>query len=173
MPVTASQAWREAAASRSSDPMLLTLGFHHSTFGENIYVVANTENMAFKIEDGATLDGGQTVTFQAVPFTFDAPKIGAGGGAEWNIAVDNIGREISQYLPAATELNEPILVTLRGYMASRPNEVGWGPYNGEARSVAVSGTVAQMTVTIADPQNRRFGRKVYDLVAFPSLQAVS
>lgn len=173
MPITASDAWREASASRSLDPMLLTLAFYHSTFGEVIYIVANTEDLNLTIEAGAAHDAGASVLFKAVPFEFEQPKIGEGGGAEWSVTVDNIGREISKYLPAATELNEEIIVTLRGYLASQPTVVGWGPYRGVARAVSVSGTKASMTVTIADPQNKRFGRKVYDMINYPSLQAVS
>ena len=173
MPITASQAWKEASASMSTDPLLLTLAFYHSSFGAPIYVVADTVDQTFKLESTAAFDADTSVTFIAVPFTFEQPKIGAGGGAEWNISVDNIGREISKYLPAATELNEAIQIWVRGYLPSRPLEVGWGPYKGEARLVTVTGTRADMAVTVADPQNRRFARKVYDLVNFPALQAVS
>lgn len=173
MPVTATQAWTEAAASGSNEPMLLTLAFYHSSFGVPIYVVADTQDQTFVIEGTATFNPGEAVLFTAVPFTFEQPKIGEGGGAEWNISVDNIGREISKYLPSAVELNEAIQIWVRGYLPTRPLEVGWGPYKGEARNVRVTGASADMTVTVADPQNRRFARKVYDLVSYPALQAIS
>ena len=55
MPITASEAWKEASASMSSDPLLLTLAFYHSSFGSPIYVVADTVDHVFKLEvRGAT-----------------------------------------------------------------------------------------------------------------------
>lgn len=177
MPLTRSQAWAEAAASVAREPMLLTLEFQHPSFIENgvtvpIRVVADMADQVFRIESGASLNPNADVTFTAVPFDFDPPKLGENGGAEWTVRVDNIGREVSKYLADATGINAELVVILRGYLTSARTVVGYGPFRGVARSVNVSGSMAEMTVTIADPQGQKFGRDTYDQTRFPSLLAI-
>jgi hypothetical protein len=172
MPITRSQAWAEAAASVAREPMLLTLEFQHPSFDAPVRVVADSQNQTFRIESTADVDPGDDVTFLGVAFEYEEPKRGPGGGAEWSVRVDNIGREISRYLEAATAINSELVVIMRGYLPSQATTVGYGPFRGVARSVGVRGAAAEMTVTIADPQNQKFGRQTYDMVRFPSLLAV-
>lgn len=178
MPISASQAWREAAASVTKEPMLLTMELQNPAFVEDglevpIRVVADTQDHTFRIEGSADVNPGDDVLWTAVPFDYDPPKIGQGGGAEWRVRVDNIGREVSKYLADAVELQSEIVVIVRGYLPSRPTEVGFGPFRGVAKTVRVLGPSAEMNVVIADPYDRKFGREVYDMVRFPSLLAVT
>lgn len=172
MPITRSQAWAEAAASVTREPMLLTLEFQHPSFSSPVRVVADTQDQTFRIESTADVNPGADVLFLGVPFEYEEPKRGPGGGAEWSVRVDNIGREISQYLEAATGINSALVVIMRGYLTSAPTVVGYGPFRGVARGVGVRGASVEMTVTIADPQNQKFGRSTYDMVRFPSLLAI-
>lgn len=172
MPISRSQAWAEASASVAREPMLLTLEFQHPTFDAPVRVVANTEDETFRIESTADVNPNADVTFLGVAFDYEEPKRGPGGGAEWSVRVDNIGREISRYLEEATGINSELVVIMRGYLPSAPTVVGYGPFRGVARAVGVRGAAVEMTVVIADPQNAKFGRSTYDMVRFPSLLAI-
>jgi len=178
MPISATQAWAEAAASAPKDEvMLITIELIHPVFVEGgapapIRAVRNTEDMNFQLEDSAPVGGGQTVLFKAIPFEIDYPRIG-NLGAEATIRLDNINREASRYLEEAVKLNTPIQAIFRGYLASDPNTVGQGPYRLILRSVKRTARQLEGQLAIARPQNMRVMREVYDLLRFPSLLQVS
>jgi len=178
MPISATQAWAEAAASTPKDEvMLITIELIHPVFVENgapapIRAVRNTVDMNFKLEAGAPVGSGQTVLFKAIPFEIDYPRIGA-LGAEATIRIDNVNREASRYLGEAVKLNTPIQAIFRGYLSSDPNTVGQGPYRLILRNVKRTARQLEGQLSIARPQNMRVMREVYDMVRFPSLLAVS
>ncbi len=178
MPISATQAWAEAAAAAPKDEvMLITIELIHPTFVENgapapIRAVRNTVDMNFRLEAGAPVGGGQTVLFKAIPFEIDYPRIGQ-LGAEATIRLDNVNREASRYLAEAVKMNQPIEAIFRGYLASDPNTVGQGPYKLILRSVKRTARQLEGQLAIAKPQNQRVLREVYDMVRFPSLLAVS
>jgi len=178
MPISATQAWAEAAASAPKDEvMLITIELIHPTFVENgapapIRAVRNTVDVNFRLEAGAPVGGGLVVPFKAIPFEIDYPRIGA-LGAECTIRLDNINREASRYLSEAVKINTPIEAIFRGYLASDPETVGQGPYRLILRSVKRTGRLLEGQLAIAKPQSMRVLREVYDMVRFPSLLAVS
>lgn len=178
MPISMTQAWAEAAASTpKNEVMLPTIEFIHSTFVENgapapIRAVRNTVDMALKLEMSAPLNAGQVVTFKAIPFDIDMPRIGP-LGAECRIRIDNVGREIVAFLPEAVKGNESIIAMVRGYLASDPNTVGQGPYRLVLRNVKRTGAAVEGSLLIARPQDLRVLNDVYDMIRFPSLLQAS
>ncbi|NBJ13347.1 DUF1833 family protein [Microvirga arsenatis] len=178
MPISATQAWAEAAASAPKDEvMLVTIELIHPVFVENgqpapIRAVRNTVDMNFRLEAGAPVGGGTVVLFKAIPFDIDYPRIGS-LGAEATIRLDNVNRETSRYLHEAVKMNTPIQAIFRGYLASDPNTVGQGPYKLILRSVKRKGSILEGQLAIARPQNMRVMREVYDMVRFPSLLQAS
>ncbi|WP_132254744.1 DUF1833 family protein [Methylobacterium segetis] len=174
MPIPASRAWEEAAATvDASEVMLPTLELIHSVFLENgqpapIRAVMNTEDMAFRLEDGAPLNAGQTVTFKGIMFGIDYPRIGK-VGVEAPIWIDNVNREVARYLEPATKLNESVVVIFRGYLRSDPSTVGHGPFRLLLRNVKRKGARLEGTLTIADPTKLRVMREIYDQARFPAL----
>lgn len=178
MPITATQAWEEAAATvDASEVMLPTLEIIHSVFVEDgrpapIRAVRNNEDLAFRLEDGAPLNAGQVVAFKAVPFGIDYPRIGK-LGAEAPIWIDNVNREVARYLDPATKLNESVVVLFRGYLKSDPNTVGHGPFRLLLRNVKRRGAKLEGTLTIADPTKLRVMREIYDNARFPALMVAS
>jgi hypothetical protein len=178
MPISATQAWAEAAASAPKDEvMLITIELIHPAFVENgapapIRAVRNTVDTAFRLEAEAPIGGGTVVPFKAIPFEIDYPRIGQ-LGAEATIRLDNVNREASRYLAEAVKINTPITAIFRGYLASDPNTVGQGPYRLVLRNVKRSGRLLEGSLSIAKPQNLRVLREIYDMVRFPSLLAVS
>ena len=178
MPISATQAWAEAAASAPKDEvMLITIELIHPTFVENgapapIRAVRNTVDVNLRLEAEAPVGGGTVVPFKAIPFEIDYPRIGQ-LGAECTIRLDNINREAARYLGEAVKVNTPIQAIFRGYLASDPDTVGQGPYKLVLRSVKRRGSQLEASLSIARPQNLRVLREVFDMQRFPSLLAAS
>ncbi len=178
MPITATRAWEEAAATVDvTERMLVTLEFVHSVFTENgapapIRAVMNTEDMRFRLDGNAPLNAGELVTFKAIPFGIEYPSIGQ-LGAEAGIWIDNVNREVGRYLQPATALNESVRVIFRGYLKSDPDTVGHGPYQLLLRNVKRKASRLEGTLTIADPTRLRVMREVYDQARFPALMVAA
>lgn len=178
MPVPATRAWEEAAATiRAQERTFVTLEILHSTFVEDgapapVRAVANTEDLQFRLEDEAPLNGGQTVTFKGIPFGIDYPRIGK-LGVEAPIWLDNVNREVARYLEPATKLNESVIVIFRGYVLSDPTTVGHGPFRLLLRNVKRKGARLEGTLTIADPTKLRVMREIFDQQRFPALMVAA
>jgi hypothetical protein len=178
MPISATQAWQEAAATVDVDErMLVTIEIIHSVFVEDgrpapIRAVQNTEDLSFRLDESAPLDAGETVLFRGIMFGIEYPSIGK-LGVEAPLWIDNVGREVSRYLEPATKLNESVVVIFRGYLKSDPNTVGHGPYRLLLRNVKRKGSKLEGTLTIADPTRLRVMREIYDNARFPALMVAS
>ncbi|MCB5173640.1 DUF1833 family protein [Microvirga lenta] len=178
MPISATQAWAEAAATAPKDEvMLITLEAIHPVFIENgqpspVRIVRNTVDFNARLEAEAPVGGGLIVPFLAVPFEIDYPRIGQ-LGAECTLRMDNVNREMGRHLEAAVKMNTPITVIFRGYLASDPDTVGQGPYKLILRSVKRRGSLLEGSLAIAKPQNLRVLREVFDMQRFPALLAAS
>jgi len=178
MPITATKAWEEAAATvDASEVMLPTLEIIHSVFVEDgrpapIRAVRNNEDLSFRLDEAAPLNAGETVVFKAVPFGIDYPRIGK-LGVEAPIWIDNVNREVARYLEPATKLNESVVVIFRGYLKSDPTTVGHGPFRLLLRNVKRRGSKLEGTLTIADPTKLRVMREIYDNARFPALMVAS
>ena len=179
MPVTESQAWREAAVTvPKDDVMLLTLELHHPAFLEAgvptaIRIVLDTApRLTFRLEAEAPLGGGELVDFTGMPFEIDFPRIGQ-LGVECPIKIDNVGREVATYLPAAVTQNTPMLVIFRGYLMSDPDTVGQGPFRLHLRNIKRKGATLTGNLVVASPGELKFLRRVYDMHAFTALMAAS
>lgn len=174
MPVNATQAWREAAATvDASEVMLPTLELRHSQFLEGatlvaVRLVADTQDRTFRIEAGAPMNAGTLQPFLRCPFRIGYPRIGK-FGAECPLAIDNVKREIHKYAQAAIQINEPIRVRFRGYLASDPETVGLGPYEMVLRGARFRGALLEASITTAMPRNMRVLTDVFDTVRFPAL----
>lgn len=178
MPIAATQAWAEAAATvDATQVMQVTLEMIHSQFVENgqpspIRAVMDTQDQTFRLDEGAPLNAGQRVLFKAVPFGIEYPRIGK-LGIEAPIWIDNVNREVARYLEPATTLNESVVVIFRGYLASDPDTVGHGPFRLLLRSVKRKGARLDGTLTMANPTKLRVLREIYDSQRFPALMVAA
>lgn len=178
MPITATASWEEAAATVDTrERMLVTLEIMHSVMVEDgrpapIRAVQNTEDMSLRLEEGAPLNSAEIVTFKAVPFGLEYPRIGK-LGVEAPIWIDNVNREVARHLEPASKLNESVVVIFRGYLATDPNTVGHGPFRLLLRNVKRRGSKLEGTLTIADPTKLRVMREIYDNARFPALMVAS
>lgn len=177
--VTYSEALAEAYASAPEDEVVLdTLEFRHPTFVDGgapfaIRVVNDHDSLEAVLEDDAPLNGGETVTFRAVYFTFTRPPESESGSTpEIEISVSNVARYLLPYIEAAKESRTPIEVTWRPYLASDLT----GPHMNPPLTLTLrSVTCDMMTVTaragFGDLTNRRFPAIEYTSLKFPGLAA--
>ena len=178
MPVAATHAWEEAAATVDTQQrVLVTLEILHSTFVENgapapVRVVSNTEDITATLDGAAPLNAGEQVTFKAIPFGVEYPRISQ-LGVEAPIWIDNVGREVAKYLEAASKLNEEVIVIFRGYLLSDLTTVGHGPFRLLLRSVKRKSVRLEGSLTIADPTKLRVMREIYDSARFPALMVAA
>jgi hypothetical protein len=178
MPITETPAWAEATATvNTKERILITLEISHSVMVENgqpapVRAVLNNEDIELRLEETAPLNAGERVTFQAVPFGVDFPRIGK-LGAECSIWIDNVNREVARYLEPASKLNESVVVIFRGYLLSDTNTVGHGPFRLLLRNVKRKGSKLEGSLTIADPTRLRVMREIFDNERFAALMVSS
>lgn len=170
-------AWEEAEATAPPDVQIYsTLELQHPAFLDEtdteipIRVVADVaDSQDFGIEDGATFNGGETATFQAVPFYADRPEFAEGRVPQCQVTVENVGREVSGYLDAAVQVQADLIAIYREYRSDDLTAPCYGPIEFKMRNVTVNGTNVVGTARLDDLANRKFPNKVYSVDEFPGL----
>lgn len=174
-----SQALQEAYASAPVDEVILhTIELRHSSFinehGEvqPIRLVSDygeliTEGdpdiygFRLKLEDNAPVNSGEEVIFQAVMFDFTLPDQLEGTLPTVEIKIDNVSREVSQYLDDAVDLDEPIELVYREYLASDKTEPQFILDGMTIQIVKTTVFSISATASFADLINRNFPGKIY------------
>lgn len=123
----------------------------------------------FTLEDGAPLNGGQSVLFKAIPFTAERPTFQEGVTPECVISVDNVARELAPYLDAAVIMRADVQTIYREYLSTDTSAPAYGPVTFTLKQVKVAGTQVQGTARIDDLANRKFPKLVYTIEEFPGL----
>ncbi len=171
------EAWAEAEASAPPGVLIYcTLELRHPAFTDGVTPFAVRavsgvhEDMDFTLEDEAVVDGGDTVTFKAVPFFADPPEFEEGKTPESQITIDNVARELIPYLEQAVLLRADLTATYREYRSDDLTGPCYGPVTFIVKQVKVTGTRVQGMARIDDLANRKFPNKVYTLDAFPGLR---
>lgn len=170
-------AWEEANASVPPDVMLyFTLELQHLAFLEGetpIAIRAVTdvyEDMDFTIEDGAVMNGGETVTFKAIPFSAEMPEVAEKRMPECAITIDNVARELIPYLEEAVTMQADLVCLYREYRSDDVSEPCFGPVQFVMRGVEVNGATVRGMARIDDLANTKFPRRVYTIQEFAALQ---
>lgn len=179
MPDPWTEAFAEAVASAPKDVIQHeTLELQNPAFIEfgspvAIRCVNDMKAKIFRIEGSAAMDPSTMQSFAAIPFEFGFPDISEGRGPEASVRVDNILKEIERYLDDALGLLSPITCIYRVYLSTDPNTVAFGPFKFTMREVQAVGSALEGSVTVSNPQNLKFLKKLYSMQAFPSLIARS
>lgn len=152
------------ACATKNDPIIETLELSHPTGGDPIYICRNNENLSLKIEDASAH------VFRAVPFSLKRPNSGQSGLQEMQIQIDNVSRDVQEFVEAAMLTRDPISVKYRVYLASDPD----APKN----SPPLTLTLVDVVITplhvsgkarFADILNARFPKRPYTRARFPTL----
>ena len=159
-----SDAIKEAYAGTTFDSVVLnTLTIEHPKIYP-LYLVKDGQDHLF------TLETGQKVRFISSGFQFTLPTQGDDGISELNIAVDNVGIAVADFISAITGSQDKITVTYRPYIEGRPDspEVD-PPYVFTLTDIMVSEDSVQGRATLRDMVNRKFPSSYYTRSRFPSL----
>lgn len=113
------------------------------------------------LESDAPVNGGEEVRFYSLMFDFELPAQQEGSLPTIDIQIDNVTRELSQYLDEAVKLDSPIELTYREYLLSTKEEPQF-VLNGMTIQT-VKSTVFNVTISasFADLINRNFPGKIY------------
>lgn len=180
-----SRAIKEAYTLGSADDVILTtLELRHPTFltdgepdavrlvsdyGTLLQSDPEIRGHLLRLEADAPWNAGEMVTFVACMFELTLAPQDTGGRPLIQISIDNVASEVCRHLDAAIEVQSPIELTLREYLASDPE----APQHvtGNARISRVSSTLQRVTATAgyADLLNAPFPKKVYRPNEFASL----
>lgn len=155
-----------------------TLEFNHPAFVEasvQVPIRAVGDLVAFtgRIEAGAPFNAGEDVVFQPIAFDYEDPDQYEGRAQEARIRVDNIGREIAQYLDAAVAINTPVQVIYRRYLSDTPTVIAAGPFYLYLNEVMEKSATIEATLTAFRAELSKVFRQVYGLETYPGLVAIS
>lgn len=178
--ISQSEALAEAYThAKAGDPALETIALYHSTFLDGdgnptgVYFVNSFEPLLATIEDGADIHGGEAVEFQAIPIRLVRPEeTDTGAPGEVTLELDNVSREVAPYIKSALDTDEPVLMTLRVYLASDTS----APHEDPPTTLVLRGVTATASTITAkfgygDLTNRRFPRTDYSRDSHPGLYA--
>jgi hypothetical protein len=172
-----SEALKEAYASAPVGEVIIeTLEFRHPAFLDDngnpaaLRVVRDYEPVFATLEATAPMQPGETVQFMAFAFDVSLPGFEENQTPTLSITIDNVGRELTAQIEAATASQQPIEVTYRPYLVSDLS----GPQMDPPITMVVVSAVAdvfqiQLNATLDDVSNVPFPRRRYMPDEFPGL----
>ena len=172
MDISLKEAIKEAYASApSSEIDLLTIELNHPSFTQPLRVVRDNEKLTARLEESAPENPGEVVDFSPYAFDLDLPEMDEYGKPQITITIDNVGRDIMNYIEAAVRMRHKIEVIYRVYLKSDTS----GPQNDPPMVMQIDSiTATTKSITLvagfADLSSRVFPKKLYTLEQFPSLQ---
>lgn len=168
-------AWAEAVASCPTDHQpFCTVELQHPAFLEDgvlipLRFVAAERDMSFGIEAGATFDPGEMAVFRACAFSAEYPEVAEGRVPSSRIAVDNVARDLTEYLHEAVRVRAELALIYREYLPDDLSEPSYGPTRFRLSQVDVNGARMEGIATLRDLTNMGFPRGTYTRALFPGL----
>lgn len=169
---TLKEAIKEAYASAPTDEVILfTIEMRHPAFTVPLRVVRDYRSWTVTLEESAPENAGEKVEYLPYAFDLELPEVDETGKPEIVITIDNVGRDIMNYLEAAVRTPYKIEVTYRIYLNSDTT----GPQNDPPMTMVINNIEADVYRITAragftDLSKAAFPRKTYTLEQFPSLQ---
>lgn len=159
-------ALKEAFALAPTQVVVLdTLEVRQPGVQEPVYLVRGAR------EINARLETGETPTFRPVGFRMTLPAEGTEGVRALTVSVDNVGRELMDFVRTALEHPVPVEMVYRPYLS---NDLFTPQMNPPLRLFVrdIQITPAQLTAraTFMDLVNLRFPNELYTRDRFPFLQ---
>jgi hypothetical protein len=182
---TASEAIKEAYSHASVEDVILhTLELNHASFTEPVRVVndfgvlleASTVyggldiyGHTLTLESTAPVDPDTAVRFVGLYFNLELPAQSANRLPEIQITLDNVTREVSQYLDEAVESDDPITVIYREFLLNSPTVVQFKLQGLNIHKVTSRANTVTMTAIFSDLTNKAFPNRFYRPDEFPGL----
>jgi len=161
-----SDAIKEAFASAPTTKVVLnTLEIVQEGVQDPVYIVQALRPVTAKDENGVTK------TFQPCGFQFSLPPSTEEGFQSLNIAIDNIGRRVSNFVETAQSQPVPVQVIYRPYLSddlTQPQMVP--PLVLYLKNVKITALQVQGTASFMDIVNKKFPSELYTRERFPGLR---
>jgi hypothetical protein len=172
-----SEALKEVYASNPVGEVVLeTLEFIHPAFiddngnPDSVRVVCDGQDLFATLEPSAPMRPNQTVQFSAFAFDVTLPGFEEGQTPVMTITIDNVGRELTRELEAATQSLQPILVVHRIYLLTDLSGPQMDPpIQMTVQKATVDVNKVLFTCTLDDVTNVPFPRRLYTPDDFPGL----
>lgn len=126
---------------------------------------------AFRLEAGASIDGGASVDFRSMPFRIELPDAASTGTVKGKLIVDGVSREATALMLDAIAGGRQITVTYRAYLTGNEDI---GPENDPPmqfvlRNVDIGAVRVEAEIAVANIANKAFPSQRYTLDRFPML----
>lgn len=160
-----STAIREAYAACPRNVVVLeTLEVRHASLATPLYLVRALDDVT------ATLETSESVTFRACGFSLSLPATGPDGLQELTIVVDNTDRAVSDFLLGTLDLDQPVELVYRPYLATDLTGPEMDPpLRLEVRDATIGAVDVTVRATFHNLQNAAFPREYYSRQRFPAL----
>lgn len=171
------EALKEAYASNPVGQVIIeTLEFRHPSFIDGngnpsaFRIARDYQDVYATLEASAPMQPRQMVLFQAFAFDVVLPGFEEGHTPTLKITVDNVGRDLTEQLEAATASQQPIEVTYRPYLLTDLS----GPQMDPPITMTVLNASAdvlkvEFNCSLDDVTNIPFPRRLYTPEEFPGL----
>lgn len=160
------------ASAPAAEVILHTLELRHPSFTTPLRVVNDHRDLTATLEADAPQDPGAAVLFVAFSFRFKLPDVQKSGMPEIEIEIDNVSRDVLDYIDQAANSADLIEVTYRPYLESDTSAPQMDPpitlvlHDVDADVFSIRGRAS-----FGDYGNRRFPGEWYDAQRFPGLVA--
>lgn len=168
-----SQAIQEAYATAPSNEVILhTLELRHPSLTTAIRIVADYGDSAvieeeqvyghyLRIEEDAPLNSGQMVFFQACMFDFELPEQKINTVPQISVSIDNVTRELMQYVDSIVIQQSSLDLTYREYLYSDKESTQFVLSGLSMRRISCNLTKVTGIAEFSDLVNRSFPTLVY------------
>lgn len=162
---TLTDAIKEAyALAPAGDAIINTLEIRQPTVQTTIFIAQSRREVIAQDEDG------NSRTFEPVGFQLSLPPVTEEGFPNMTVAIDNIGRRVTDFVNTAKASPVPVEIVYRPYLASdltTPQMVP--PLVLYLKEVTITTHQVVAKVTFMDLVNRKFPSEIYTRERFPTL----
>ena len=159
------EAIKEAFAIAPATKVILnTIEIRQEGVQDPVYLVQARRGMV------AVDENGDSHSFEPVGFQFSLPPSNEEGFQSLNIAIDNVGLRVTNFMNTAMSQNEPIKVIYRPYLSddlTAPQMIP--PLVLFLRDVRITAAQVVGRATFMDIVNKKFPAELYTRSRFPSL----
>lgn len=141
-----------------------TLEISHESIETPIYIVQDFRELT------ATLETFVEITFQPVWFNFSLPAANESGRQDLSISIDNIDRQVSDFISLAKNSRTPVFITYRPFLSSDLTQPQLNPpLRLTLQDVNITLTSVTGKAIFADVVNKKWPTEYYTRSRFPSI----
>jgi len=159
------EALKEAYASAPTNVRTYeTIQISSDVIEEPIYLVQDSKELV------ATLETSEEVTFLPIWFNFNLPNAGENGRQDLSISIDNVNRQVSDFINLAKDSASPIIITYRPFLSSDLSQPQLDPpLSLTLQDVVITLMTVQGRAIFSDVINKKWPTEYYTRSRFPTL----